>query len=316
MSVKSFLKLVEIQTKVASIIPFLLGTMFVLFYYDSFNLINFLYMLVSLLCIDMCTTTINNYLDYKKANKKEGYGHNAIVRDNIKESSVLIVIFLLLTIAIVFGILLYLNTNIVVLIIGAISFMIGILYTFGPVPISRTPFGEILSGGTMGLVITFLAIYIHIYQENVIDISIINGLLKLEINYPTVLSILLIALPATFGIANIMLANNICDIEDDIVNKRYTLPIYIGKKVALVLYKVNYYLGYLAIIVAIILGLLPVISILALLTFFIVQKHINIFSEKQSKKETFVLTIKNFIILNSALVLTIGLEIIIDSLFK
>ena len=105
MSVKSFLKLVEIQTKVASIIPFLLGTLFVLFYYNSFNLLNFFYMLVSLLCIDMSTTTINNYIDYKKANKKEGYGyesHNAIVRDNIKERNVLIVLFLLLTLAIVF----------------------------------------------------------------------------------------------------------------------------------------------------------------------------------------------------------------------
>lgn len=318
MSVKSFLKLVEIQTKVASIIPFLLGTLFVLFYYNSFNLLNFFYMLVSLLCIDMSTTTINNYIDYKKANKKEGYGyesHNAIVRDNIKERNVLIVLFLLLTLAIVFGILLYLNTNIVVLIIGAISFIIGILYTFGPVPISRTPFGEILSGGTMGLIITFLAVYIHIYHQNVIDISLTNEILRLEVNYQTVLSIFLISLPATFGIANIMLANNICDVEDDIVNKRYTLPIYIGQKAALVLYKVNYYLGYFAVIAAIILRLFPIISMLTLFTFFIVQKHIRIFSNKQSKKETFVLAIKNFIILNFTIVLTLGFDIIIRTIF-
>src|SRR5690554_3774796 len=95
MRIKSFLKLVEIQTKVASVTPFLIGSLFSVFYFNSFNITNFIYMLISLLFIDMCTTTINNYIDYKKANKKEGYGyesHNAIVRDNIKENVVLITI--------------------------------------------------------------------------------------------------------------------------------------------------------------------------------------------------------------------------------
>ena len=37
MNIKSFLKLVEIQTKVASVIPFLLETFYALYRYDSFN---------------------------------------------------------------------------------------------------------------------------------------------------------------------------------------------------------------------------------------------------------------------------------------
>ena len=144
MGLKSFLKLVEIKTKAASMTPFLLGTVFVLYRYQKFNWVNFLLMLVSLLCFDMATTAINNYLDYKKARKTEGFGyeeHNAIVRDNLSEFSVLTVIVILLILAVGFGILLFLNTSPVVLILGIISFSVGILYTFGPVPISRMPLG-------------------------------------------------------------------------------------------------------------------------------------------------------------------------------
>ena len=252
MSISSFLKLVEIQTKVASVIPFLLGTFYALYRFNIFNLKNFILMFVSLLCIDMATTAINNYQDFKKANKKFGYGyesHNAIVRFKLKESTVLATIFILLVTAVIFGILLFLNTNFMVLILGAISFAIGMMYSFGPVPISRTPLGEILSGGFMGLLIPFIAIYIHIYDQNLLNIVLQGEMLNLKINILEMLYIILISMPAAVGIANIMLANNICDIKDDIENKRYTLPIYVGKNNALKVFKVLYYIGYMALFI-------------------------------------------------------------------
>ena len=75
MKLKSFLKLVEIQTKAASMVPFALGTFWALYRYDEFNLTNFLLMFVSLLCFDMATTAVNNYMDYKKARKVYGYNY-------------------------------------------------------------------------------------------------------------------------------------------------------------------------------------------------------------------------------------------------
>ena len=317
MKPRSFLKLVEIQTKVASVIPFLLGTVYAFYTYNRFNLKNFLLMFVSLICIDMCTTAINNYIDFKKAQKKEGYGyekHNAIVRDNLKERDVLITIGLLLSIAIVFGILLYLNTNVVVLLLGMLSFLIGITYTFGPVPTSRTPLGELLSGGFMGLIIPFLAVYIHVYDQDIVNIKVDAQDLILSISYLDVLKIFLISLPAATGIANIMLANNICDIEDDIINRRYTLPIYIGKDKALILFRSLYYIGFLAIILSIILKVAPLAVLLALLTYVVVHKNINAFMQLQTKKDTFVFSVQNFVIVNLSLVFTIGLGIIIKLL--
>jgi 1,4-dihydroxy-2-naphthoate octaprenyltransferase len=310
----SFLKLVEIQTKVASIIPFFLGTFYAVYRFDTFNLKNFLLMLVSLLCIDMATTAINNYHDFKRANKKHGYGyecHNAIVSNNLKESTVLATILMLLAIAIIFGILLFLNTNITVLVLGVLSFGIGVLYSFGPIPISRTPFGEIFSGGFMGFIIPFIAIYIHVYDQNIVNIAVEGGMINLDVNMLEILFIALISLPSTVGISNIMLANNICDIEDDLDNKRYTLPIFIGKDSALKVFKSLYYIGYAALIILLVIGIAPWVSVITLATFVLVDKHIKIFYEKQTKKDTFIVAVKNFVVVNMTFAVTLAVALII-----
>ena len=71
------------------------------------------------------------------------------------------------------------------------------------------------------------------------------------------LEILWVSLPCIFTIANIMLANNICDLEDDIKNSRFTLPYYIGRKRAVILYNILYGLSFIAILTAVILNVLP-----------------------------------------------------------
>lgn len=317
MKVSSFLKLVEIQTKVASVVPFIIGTLYTIYHYKTFNVVNFLIMLVSLLCIDMATTAINNYQDYRKAIKKYGYGyesHNAIVRDKLSERSVRITILALLSLATAFGLMLFLNTNVIVLLIGALSFLIGITYSYGPVPISRTPFGEVFSGFTMGFFITFLAIYIHVFNKELIMLALEESMLGIQLNLPELVYIALLTLPAIIGIANIMLANNICDIEDDIVNNRYTLPIYIGKDKALKIFEISYYVAYLVLIIMIMMRIIPYTCILSLLTYLIVRKNIEAFKKVQTKKDTFVFSVKNFIIINGSVAVTLLLGIAIRSL--
>ena len=314
MNIMSFLKLVEIQTKVASMIPFLLGTTYVLYRFDNFNTINFILMFISLLSFDMTTTALNNYIDYKKAIKKHGFGyesHNAIVSYNLKEKAVVAVIITMIAIAVVAGIMLYVNTGFIVLLLGAISFGIGILYSFGPIPISRTPFGEFFSGFTMGFVITFLAAYIHLKDLGFIVYFYQSGVLNISLNLPELLQISLISVMPICGIANIMLANNICDIEDDVVNRRYTLPVYIGREKSLLLFKFIYYIGYLAVVIALLWEIVPILSVLVLPTLIIVNKNIKAFYKLQTKEKTFIMAVKNFVISNIALVITIALGIII-----
>ena len=309
MNIKSFLKLVEIQTKVASVIPYLLGTFYALYRYDNFNIKNAIIMFLSMIIFDMTTTAINNYMDYAKAIKKEGYGyetHNAIVSYNLNPKFVRLIIFIMLVIAAALGILLVKNTNIIVLLIGVISFIIGITYSFGPIPISRTPFGEIFSSLAMGFVITFLSIYIHVFDTGILTINFSN-LSNVSINFNIIdlINIFIVSLSPIMGIANIMLANNICDIDDDIENKRYTLPIYIGKENALKLFRYLYYIGFISIVIGVLTRVLPVISIVTLLVLKLVQENINKFNKLQTKKDTFVLAVKNFVVINLVYVLTI-----------
>ena len=309
MNIKSFLKLVEIQTKVASVIPYLLGTFYALYRYDNFNIKNAIIMFLSMIIFDMTTTAINNYMDYAKAIKKEGYGyetHNAIVSYNLNPKFVRLIIFIMLVIAAALGILLVKNTNIIVLLIGVISFIIGITYSFGPIPISRTPFGEIFSSLAMGFVITFLSIYIHVFDTGILTINFSN-LSNVSINFNIIdlINIFIVSLSPIMGIANIMLANNICDIDDDIENKRYTLAIYIGKERALKLFKWLYYIGFISIVIGVLTRVLPVISIVTLLVLKLVQENINKFNKLQTKKDTFVLAVKNFVVTNLVYALTI-----------
>ncbi len=316
MGIGSFLKLVEIQTKVASVIPFLLGTFYSLYRYDNFNIKNAIIMFLSMIIFDMTTRAINNYMDYAKAVKKEGYGyetHNAIVSYNLNPKVVRITIYFMLILATALGLLLVKNTNIIVLLIGAVSFVIGITYSFGPIPISRTPFGEIFSGLAMGFIITFLTIYIHIFDLGILSINF-NNLSNISINFNIIelIYIFIVSLPAIMGISNIMLANNICDIDEDIENKRYTLPIYIGKENALKVFKLLYYIGFISIAVAVVLRVLPIVSIVTLLVLKVINKNINKFNKIQTKKDTFILAVKNFVVMNITYALTILVGVVLN----
>ncbi len=301
MGISSFFKLVEIQTIVASLIPYALGTMFALYRFDNFNMKEGILFFLSMVFFDMTTTAINNYVDYTKAIKKEGFGyeqHNAIGRDNLNLNTVKYVIITMLSISIALGLVLFFETDITVFIIGVICFSIGILYSYGPIPISRTPFGEVFSGLTQGFLLTFLVVYIHTYDKGIINLEMSNEIVKLLVNMKLIIGIFIISMPVVTGISNIMLANNVCDMEDDLENKRYTLPIYIGKESALQVFKFTYYIGFISIVIGVIVGLLPLVSLLALIAFKPVNNNMKEFFKLQSKKDTFVLSIKNFVISN------------------
>jgi 1,4-dihydroxy-2-naphthoate octaprenyltransferase len=310
----NFLKLVEIKTKLASIIPFFLGTFYAVYRYKSFNLKNFILMFISLIAFDMATTAINNYIDNKKT-KDDNINKSLISKYGMSESAVLLTICILLTIATTAGVMLTFNTNLVVLLIGVISFIVGIFYTFGPIPISRMPLGEVFSGFFMGFIILFLAIYIHIYDTNIISFDYQNNILSVGINVVEIIIIFLVSIPSICGIANIMLANNICDIEEDIQNNRFTLPYYIGKPMALRLFKLLYYISYLDILMLVILKIIPIVSLFVIITLMEVNKNIKVFEKKPVKSENFVVSVKNFVLINASQVIIIGIVDILSNYF-
>ncbi|OKP85374.1 1,4-dihydroxy-2-naphthoate polyprenyltransferase [Paenibacillus helianthi] len=316
MNVKSFLRFVELPTKVASMLPFLLGTLYALYRFEDFYVLRFVLMFVSLLSFDMATTAINNYYDFKKAAKTHGYGyetHNAIVRHKLKESTVVVTIAVLLVLAVGGGIALVAETGLLVFLLGGLSFLIGILYSFGPIPISRMPLGELFSGLFMGFVIIFISAYIH-SDQSVVTLLFSEGWVSLHVNILEVLYLFWFSIPAILGIAGIMLANNICDIEDDMDNRRYTLPVYIGRSNALLLFKLLYYVSYVDLVVLLLLGVNPVLAALLLLTLIPLRRNIAKFAHKQEKATTFILSVKNFVLMSVARIVVLGAAILLNVL--
>ena len=314
MHVKSFLKLVEIQTKIASVTPFAFGILYTVYRYGTLNVLTVLFFFISMLCFDMFTTALNNYKDYKRAIKREGYNyevHNAIGQYKLKESTVLIMIITLFIIASIFGILTFLRSDIWLLVLGMLCFAVGILYSAGPLPISRTPFGEVFSGLFMGFFIPFLVVHASIYDQYPITLALTEERVVFTLDWTLVLPIFLSSLPAVFCIANIMLANNICDVEDDFTNRRYTLPIQIGREKALILFAAIYALTYLDIISCVVLGYLPVISLLALLPAVKVYSNVRAFFKLQTKKDTFALSVMNLMLIMFPIILSLLIAVII-----
>ena len=313
MTISAFLKLVELPTKVASVIPFLFGTLYAFYAFGEFNFTNAVIMFLSMLIFDMTTTAINNYIDHTKALQKDGYGyeiHNAMSAYRLSPKLVRFLIYVMLMVSATLGFYLVFRTNIIILGLGILCFAIGILYTFGPLPISRTPFGEIFSGFTMGLILPFITIYIQVFNQGILNFSLDGWQLLLVLNIKALIGIFLVCLPFVNCIANIMLANNLCDMTEDLINMRYTLPIYIGKKSGLILWEALYYVSYLSIIISVVLDYLPWFCLFTLITLIPIRKNIAQFKALQTKGDTFVFAIKNFLLLSSSYILTLILGII------
>ena len=284
--IKRFLDYVEIRTKITSIFAFLITIAFLFYNEQQINWKLTLIFFTAMFIFDLTTTAINNYIDTKTNNQTLQF----------KRKVALIIIFMLFGISALLGLYLAYLTDVVVFILGGICFICGVFYTYGPVPLSRQPLGEIFSGIFYGLLIPFIIMYINMPRGTFLSLNYSFEIINLEIKVMPIITVLLFSIIPICTTANIMLANNICDLEKDILVKRYTLPYYLGNK-ALYLFALIYYVTYIATIIMVKLRILSPICLISLLTIFIVQKNISLFLKKQDKKATFILAIKNYIII-------------------
>ena len=241
---KRFLKYVEITTKITSTLPFLLTLCYLFFAGRKIDPLKTIVFFAGMLLFDLTATAINNYEDTKTNHQSLQFSRRVSF----------FIIAILLTASMAMGILLVYLTDIVVLILGAICFAFGIIYSWGPVPIYRQPYGEFFSGLFYGLFIPFILLYINspkgTYFTYTWDSA--TSILTFNLNIVSLLKVALFALLPACLTANIMLANNICDLEKDILVKRYTLPYYIGNK-SLLLFELLYYIAYISIIIMVLL---------------------------------------------------------------
>ncbi len=244
---------------------------------------------MAMFLFDLTTTAINNYIDTKS-------NHQVL---QFERRTALIIIYVLFGISASLGILLACLTDLVIFLIGGLCFLCGVFYTYGPLPISRMPLGEVLSGAFYGIMIPFILLYINSPAGTFLSWNVKEMTIFLQLNIVPILLLLLFAVIPFCTTANIMLANNICDLEKDILVKRHTLPYYIGKK-ALYLFAGLYYITYMAVIALVIVKYLSPICLLSLITILPVQKNIKVFFQKQDKSATFVVAIKNYLLIMGA----------------
>ena len=288
--IKKFFKYVEIMTKITSVFAFLMTLAFLFHEGQPINVKLTLIFFASMFIFDLTTTAINNYIDSKDYPEMLPLPRRAA----------LIIILVMFTISTALGLYLAYCTDIVVLLVGALCFLCGVCYTYGPLPISRLPFGEVCSGVFQGILTPFLLLYINMPEGTFLTYSLSPSEVSLSFKVWPLLTLLLLCMIPTCLTANIMLANNICDVDADVKVNRFTLPYFLGLKRSLTLYAVLYYIAYLTPCIMVVLGMLHPACLLYLLTFPIVQKNIGIFRKEQKKPATFLTAIKNYIVLMTA----------------
>lgn len=281
MNFKIFAELIELKAKTASIFPFLLGLAYSLYHYQSVNLSALAIYFVAMFMFNCFVDIWDNYNDYHKAVDTDDYQKNTniIGRENLSMGLIKSLLAVFFFGSLILGIIVALMTGWAVFWLGLLCYAVGVFYAGGPKPLSSLPLGELLSGLTMGYVIFLICLYINSSQNFVWS-------------FANLATTFLIALPNTLLIANLMLANNTCDLEEDEANHRYTIVHYIGKKAALIWWTTALILAFVAIVVAVILGLLSPIMLLILLIAPLMIKFARPYLQKQVKKETFISSVK------------------------
>ncbi|MDT8899803.1 1,4-dihydroxy-2-naphthoate polyprenyltransferase [Anaeroselena agilis] len=209
----TWLKLTRPHTLTASFVPVAIGTAFAL-PHGQIRLPLFVAMLLTSMLLQAATNMYNEYYDYRRGlDNAQSVGiSGTLVRDGVTPQTVLTLARLTVAAAFLLGLFLCQQTSWWLLPVGLGGTAVGYLYSGGPYPLSATPFGEIFSGATMGLVIIAVAFFIQ------------TGFVSAEA--------FLVAVPTAILIGAILLSNNIRDLDGDKLHGRRTLAILVGRRPA------------------------------------------------------------------------------------
>jgi 1,4-dihydroxy-2-naphthoate octaprenyltransferase len=201
-------------------------------------------MLLAVLFVDMGTTGFNSYFDFINGTDRAQYNlekDKVLVHEGVSPSLALLISVTLFILAAILGLLLAHWTSYWLIPIGGVSMMVGFLYTGGPYPISRTPFGELFAGGFLGSLLFVLSYYVQ----------------TLTFKW----SAIVVSLPLLLLIGEILMVNNSCDHMADKIAGRRTLAILLGEQKSVIASR-SILLGALLIQLLLpLLGLIPMVTL-------------------------------------------------------
>ena len=213
MTVTQFNRIVEIRTKIISMGTFLCGSLYATVVTGSWSVGRFIVMAFAVLFVDMGTTGFNSYFDYVSGTDKKELNYErdkVLVHEGVNPKLALFISLTLFGGAAILGLILAWWTSFYLVVVGAICMGVGFIYTGGPYPISRTPFGELFAGGFLGTVLFGISYYVQ----------------SLTIDWQSIW----VSIPHLILIGMILTVNNTCDRKADKIAGRKTLSIVLSEK--------------------------------------------------------------------------------------
>lgn len=178
-------------------------------------------MLAIVILMQSAVNTFNDYYDYVKgtddADAAVAEDDAVLVYNHVNPKAVLALAIGLLVCAFALGVLPVLAAGWVPLALAAVGALCVVAYSAGSSPLSYLPLGEAVSGIVMGGLIPLAYYYVLTLQLDPL--------------------VLLWALPEIIGVGLIMMTNNASDIERDGRARRRTLPVLLGRRRTLILYR-------------------------------------------------------------------------------
>ncbi len=218
-----FFALVELRTKVVSLSTFTIASLMARKEAGSLDPGRLALCLAAVLCVDMGTTAFNSFFDWWRGVDHADTNRESdkvILSQNVPALAAFLVAAALYAIAVVLGLFLASAAGFWLIPAGAICLAVGFLYNGGPLPISRTPFGELASGSFLGS-----ALFLVVFRSQTGSWNV---------------HALLASLPGSLMISSILAVNNACDIEGDRASGRRTLAVLAGRRAAA---RIAYLLG-------------------------------------------------------------------------
>lgn len=265
MNLSQFFALIRPRTLTAAFSPVVLGaamgaTQFAPTQPIGLSIIYTLGILICVLSAQIAANIWNEYFDFKSGlDLTQAAGNSgSIVRDGISPAIIKRWGYMTTILPLILGIALAKAVTWWYIPVGMLCILTSILYSGGPKPISRTPFGELASGLAMGFAIVGITFFAWTHT--------------LHWTY------LIPAVPSTILIGAIMMTNNLRDFTNDANHGRRTLVILLGRERGLQLLQGLFLISSLWLLIWTICGVIPWPSLVALLSLLPAMKVIHIFN--------------------------------------
>lgn len=233
---------------VTSALPAILGGV-IAYAHGAFDWTIFLLAFFGIIFAHSAADFIDDYFDYKNgnfANKDQQFHDSPLVRGIITAEQVMLAFLLCMALALAAGVYILMRVGTPVLILTAIGAFIVLFYTSPPIRLNFRGLGETALFLAFGPMVVF-GVYFVLTQS---------------FSWSPILA----AVPIGIFVMNVGIVSNLFDHDDDVKNKKFTMPVKLGQATAVKALTGVTILAYLCPVVCVALGALPLWCLLVLLT--------------------------------------------------